>query len=113
MHAPAELAEITPAALAARFAAGDRPVLVDVREPHEWDIVNLAEHGARLIPLSQVGDRLGDLDPSQEIVVHCKMGGRSARAARQLQEAGFHRVLNMTGGILAWSDEVDPAKPKY
>ncbi|MDB4949492.1 MAG: UBA/THIF-type binding fold [Gemmatimonadetes bacterium] len=108
-----EMVEVTPAALAARLAAGERPVIVDVREPHEWEIVNLAEHGARLIPLGEVGARMGELDPGAEIVVHCKMGGRSAKAVRQLMDAGFGRVANLTGGILAWSEQVDPAKPRY
>jgi molybdopterin/thiamine biosynthesis adenylyltransferase/rhodanese-related sulfurtransferase len=110
---PAEMAEITPARLAARIAAGEPLTIVDVREPHEWEIVNLAEHGARLLPLGEVGARMGELDRGAEIVVHCKMGGRSAKAVRQLMDAGFGRVLNLQGGILAWSDQVDPAKPKY
>jgi molybdopterin/thiamine biosynthesis adenylyltransferase/rhodanese-related sulfurtransferase len=107
------VAEITPAELAARLRAGERPTIVDVREAHEWDIVNLQEHGARLIPLGELEARLAELDPSQEIVVHCKMGGRSAKAAARLAEAGFARILNLSGGILAWSDQVDPAKPRY
>jgi molybdopterin/thiamine biosynthesis adenylyltransferase/rhodanese-related sulfurtransferase len=110
---PAAIAEITPAALAARLRAGERPTIVDVREAHEWDIVNLEEHGARLIPLGQLDGRLRELDPAEEIVVHCKMGGRSAKAAAKMAEAGFTRVLNLAGGILAWSDQVDSAKPRY
>jgi molybdopterin/thiamine biosynthesis adenylyltransferase/rhodanese-related sulfurtransferase len=109
----AAVAEIAPAELAARLRAGERPTIVDVREPHEWSIVNLAEHGARLIPLGELQSRLDELDVDDEIVVHCKMGGRSAKAAALLGGAGFRRVLNLTGGILAWSDQVDPSKPRY
>jgi molybdopterin/thiamine biosynthesis adenylyltransferase/rhodanese-related sulfurtransferase len=105
--------QVSPADLAARLAAGERPVIVDVREPHEWEIANLDEHGARLIPLGQVGERMGELDREAEIVVHCKMGGRSAKAVRQMMDAGFRNVWNLEGGILAWSDQVDPTKPKY
>jgi adenylyltransferase/sulfurtransferase len=104
---------VTPAELRDRLAAGEPFRVVDVREPHEWEIVNLEELGARLIPLGQLGERVGELDPAERLVVHCKAGGRSAKAVRQLREAGFADVWNLEGGVLAWSDQVDPAKPKY
>ena len=69
--------------------------------------------GAVLIPLQQLPSRLGELDPAQEIVFQCKVGGRSANATAYLQRAGFARARNLTGGILAWIDQVDPSQPKY
>src|ERR1022692_2126314 len=90
---------------------GDNFVLIDVREPHEYQICNIP--AAKLIPLGEVGKRLGDLDPEADIVIHCKSGMRSARACGILKAAGFKHVRNMKGGILAWSDRVDPSVPKY
>jgi adenylyltransferase/sulfurtransferase len=90
---------------------GDNFVLIDVREPHEYQICNIP--GAKLIPLGEVGRRLGELDPQADIVIHCKSGMRSARACGILKAAGFQHVRNMKGGILAWSDQVDPSVPKY
>ena len=103
--------EITPREFADRRARGDDLVLIDVREPHEWDIAHIP--GARLIPLGTLGDALPTLDPAREMVVHCKGGSRSARAVRQLRDAGFTRVWNLAGGIGRWSDDVDSAVPKY
>jgi len=82
-----------------------------VREPFEHKIASIP--GARLIPLAEFPKHLGDFDKDAEIVVHCKMGGRSARACGILRQAGFKRVRNVVGGILAWSDKVDPSVPKY
>src|ERR1035437_2648404 len=90
---------------------GDAFVLIDVREPHEYQICNIP--AARLIPLGEVGKRLGELDPEADIVIHCKSGMRSARACGILKAAGFKHVQNMKGGILAWSDQVDRSVPKY
>jgi adenylyltransferase/sulfurtransferase len=90
---------------------GDNFVLIDVREPHEYQICNIA--AAKLIPLGEVGKRLGELDPEADIVIHCKSGMRSARACGILKAAGFKHVRNMKGGILAWSDRVDRSVPKY
>jgi molybdopterin/thiamine biosynthesis adenylyltransferase/rhodanese-related sulfurtransferase len=98
---------------AARASAGERFTLLDVREPGEWEIVNLAEHGARLMPLGTLMQHAATVDRSAPVVVHCKAGGRSAKAVAQLQELGWHNVWNLEGGILAWSDEVDASKPKY
>src|SRR3954469_11762542 len=90
---------------------GDNFVLIDVREPHEHQICNIP--AAKLIPLGQVPQRLGELDPTADIVAHCKSGMRSAKAVEFLKQAGFKKVKNMKGGILAWSDKVDPSVPKY
>lgn len=105
--------EITPTELKARLDRGDRLEIIDVREPYEWEIANLGELGARLIPLGELPDWVDQLDRESEIVLQCRSGGRSARALRQLREAGFQRLLNLKGGILAWADEVDPTKQKY
>jgi molybdopterin/thiamine biosynthesis adenylyltransferase/rhodanese-related sulfurtransferase len=90
---------------------GDNFVLVDVREPHEYQIASIP--GSKLIPLGEVGKRLDELDPNADIVVHCKSGMRSAKACGILKANGFQHVRNMKGGILAWSDQVDPSVPKY
>jgi molybdopterin/thiamine biosynthesis adenylyltransferase/rhodanese-related sulfurtransferase/molybdopterin converting factor small subunit len=103
--------EIEVKEVKAKLDRGDDFVLVDVREPHEHQICNIPQ--AKLIPLGQVGQRLGELDPNADIVVHCKSGMRSAKACGVLRQAGFKNVRNMKGGILAWSDQVDPTVPKY
>ena len=109
---PATVAgEIDPVAVKARLDSGEDFQLIDVREPQEYQICNIPQ--ARLIPLGELPKRLHELDWSRPIVVHCKTGGRSAKAADLLRQNGFTGVLNMTGGILAWSDKVDPAVPKY
>lgn len=98
--------ELTPRELAARWQVGDRPLLLDVREPFEWARGHL--EGAVHIPLGQLPARLGELDPASEWVVYCAVGGRSAHAAQFLRQRGFQRVLNLDGGIIAWAAEVDP-----
>ena len=103
--------EIAPHELAARFAAGDRPLLLDVREPREWELARI--EGARLVPLGTLAGAIPSLDREAEIVVMCKSGVRSANAARQLRDAGFRRVLNLAGGIKRWSADVDPRVPTY
>jgi adenylyltransferase/sulfurtransferase len=108
-----EIPEITPAELKARLDAGDRVTVVDVREPWEWEVGNLGAHGARLIPLGELPSRVSELNPEDELVLQCRSGARSARAAAFLREQGFGRVSNLDGGILRWSDEVDPSIPKY
>ena len=107
------LPEITPAELKERLDRGDALTIVDVREPHEWEIANLEPYGARLIPMREIDARLGELDRDAEIVLHCKTGGRSAIVLRRLREAGYTRLWNLKGGILAWADEVDPSLAKY
>jgi sulfur-carrier protein adenylyltransferase/sulfurtransferase len=90
--------------------AGKEPFLLDVREPHEYQICNLGGH---LIPLNDLPKRVSELDSSREIVVHCKMGGRSAKAVEFLRQSGFTKVKNLTGGINAWAEKIDPKVPKY
>ena len=85
--------------------------IVDVREPNEYQINRIA--GSVLIPLGEVPKRYNELDPDDEIVVQCKMGGRSAKAADFLRSVGFKKVMNLKGGILDWIDKVDPTQPKY
>jgi sulfur-carrier protein adenylyltransferase/sulfurtransferase len=102
--------EITPKELKSRLDKGDDLFILDVREPHEYQICNL---GGKLIPLGEISRRAHELDSSREIVVHCRSGKRSAEAAEFLRTAGFRKLLNLKGGILAWSDEVDPSVPKY
>jgi adenylyltransferase/sulfurtransferase len=86
-------------------------VLLDVREAHEHRICNIPQ--AKLIPLGEVAQRYAELDKTAETVVHCKSGVRSAKAVDFLRKQGFLNVRNMKGGILAWSDKVDPKVPKY
>lgn len=107
---PLGVPEITPKDLKARLDRGDDLYILDVREPHEYQICNLQGH---LIPLGDLPKRVGELDSSREIVAHCRSGKRSADAVQFLTNAGFHKIWNLKGGILAWSDEVDPSVPKY
>jgi adenylyltransferase/sulfurtransferase len=86
-------------------------VLVDVREPHEYDICRIP--GSTLIPLGDVARRMHELNSADELVVHCRSGVRSAKAVDFLMKSGFRKIHNLKGGILAWSDEVDPSVPKY
>ncbi len=95
---------------AMRAKAGDL-VLIDVREPHEWDIVHI--EGARLIPLNQLPERLAELDGHAEIVTHCHHGARSMKALEILKGAGFGKVRSLAGGIDAWAERVDPGLPRY
>jgi adenylyltransferase/sulfurtransferase len=95
----------------AKLDRGDQFTLIDVREPHEYQIARIP--GAQLIPLGDLPKRLNELDSSTEIVAHCKTGGRSQKAVDLLKSQGFQNVRNMTGGITAWSDKVDPTVPKY
>jgi adenylyltransferase/sulfurtransferase len=93
-----------------RLDAGDDLFILDVREPNEYQICNLGGH---LIPLNDLPSRVHELDSSREIVAHCKMGGRSAKAVEFLRQAGFTKVHNLAGGINAWAERVDPKVPKY
>lgn len=95
----------------AKLDRGDKFVLLDVREPHEFQICRIP--GSTLIPLGDLAKRVNELDPDGELVAHCKSGVRSAKAVDFLKQAGFKNVRNMKGGILAWSDKVDPTVPKY
>jgi sulfur-carrier protein adenylyltransferase/sulfurtransferase len=102
--------EITARELKARQDRGDDLFILDVREPHEYQICNL---NGKLIPLGELPRRVNELDSSREMVVHCRSGKRSADAIQFLQTAGFKKLLNLKGGVLAWADEVDPSMPKY
>jgi adenylyltransferase/sulfurtransferase len=97
--------------LKAKLDRGDKFVLLDVREDFERDICRI--EGARFIPLGQLPSRMSELDSADEIVLQCKSGVRSARALKLLSEAGFGKLLNLEGGILAWAEQVDPSVPKY
>jgi adenylyltransferase/sulfurtransferase len=103
--------QITSVELKQRLDRGDDLKIVDVREPNEYQINRIP--GSQLIPLGDIPRRYAELNPDDEIVVHCKMGGRSAKAADFLRSVGFKRVLNLQGGILDWIDKVDPSQPKY
>lgn len=102
--------DITPRELKARLDRGDDLYILDVREPHEYQICNIGGH---LLPLGELSRRAAELDSSREIVAHCRSGKRSAEAVEFLRKAGFRKLWNLKGGILAWSDEVDPTLPKY
>ena len=84
--------------------------LIDVREPHEAEICAL---GGELMPLSGLAQRIGELDPTAHIVVHCRSGGRSAQAVMAMRGAGFENVWNVQGGILAWIERIDPSLQSY
>lgn len=103
--------EITAVELKQRLDRGDKLAILDVREPNEYQINRIPD--SQLIPLGEVPRRYAELDPDQELVVYCKMGGRSAKAADYLRSVGFKRVLNLRGGVLEWVDKVDPSQPKY
>ena len=103
--------EIDVVELKQKIDRGDKFVLIDVREPHEYKICNIP--GAKLIPLGEFPKHVGEFDPDADIVIHCRSGMRSAKACAILRQNGFHHVRNVVGGILAWSDKVDPSVPKY
>ena len=103
--------EITVTELKTKLDSGDNIFVLDVREPHEFDIAHL--EGTTLIPLGQLPNRVNELNSADDIVVHCKSGMRSAKAVRFLQQAGFQKVKNLKGGILAWSDQINSSIPKY
>ncbi|HVO64053.1 MAG TPA: molybdopterin-synthase adenylyltransferase MoeB [Terriglobales bacterium] len=102
--------EIQVEELKRRLDAGENLFVLDVREPHEYQICNI---GGYLIPLGDLPKRVSELDTSREIVAHCRSGVRSAKAVNFLRQAGFKKVTNLAGGILAWADRVDPSMPKY
>jgi sulfur-carrier protein adenylyltransferase/sulfurtransferase len=106
LHVP----EISARELKDRLDHGDDVFILDVREPHEYQICNLNGH---LIPLGELPRRVHELDSAREIVAHCKSGKRSAQAVDFLKKAGFRKIYNLHGGILSWSTEVDPSVPRY
>lgn len=104
--------EISATDLKRRMDSGEDIQLIDVRQPEEWAFAKI--EGAKNIPLGELMSRAGEIDQNRETVVHCKMGGRSARAIEFLQHSGFKgKLKNLKGGITAWSNEVDPKVPKY
>jgi adenylyltransferase/sulfurtransferase len=104
--------EITATELKQKMDAGEEVQIIDVREENEYNYAKIPN--AKLIPIGQILDRMDELDPSRETVLHCHAGGRSARAIEALKQAGYKGELsNLKGGITAWSDEVDPNVPKY
>jgi len=112
-HTPAQIGipEITPAEVKRKMDVREPFALIDVREPHEFQICRIP--GSKLIPLGDVPRRMSELNSADDIVVHCKSGMRSARAVDFLMKSGFRKIHNLKGGILAWSDQVDPSVPKY
>src|SRR5580692_6105425 len=102
--------QMTVKELKRRIDAGEDVQLIDVREPYEYQI---AQIGGKLIPQNDVANRLAEIDRDREVVVHCRSGARSQRIAEFLKQAGYPNVVNVAGGILAWSDEIDPQVQKY
>ena len=102
--------EIQVEELKSRLDSGEDVFVLDVREPHEYQICNISGY---LIPLGDLPKRVHELDSSREIVAHCRSGARSAKAVDFLRQAGFKKVHNLAGGILAWAERVDPKMPKY
>jgi sulfur-carrier protein adenylyltransferase/sulfurtransferase len=107
-----QMPEITATELKQRLDSGADIQIVDVREPYEVAIAKLPN--SIHIPLGQIINRMSEIDSNRETVVHCKMGGRSAKAIEALKRSGFSgNLINLKGGITAWSNEVDPTVPKY
>ncbi len=105
--------EIEVTELRRKIEAGEPFQLVDVREGYEWEICNLSFAGAKLIPLSEVPERLDEISSEGDLVVHCRSGGRSAKAVEYLRSVGYENAVNLEGGILAWAEEIDPEMPTY
>lgn len=103
--------ELSVETLKSRLDAGETPLVIDVREAHELEIsrVDFARH----IPMGEVPARLGELDPDTPVIVMCRSGGRSLQVARFLESRGFRSVSNLTGGILAWGERIDPSLRPY
>ena len=110
---PPTFGEIDPLQLKERLDGADPPLLLDVREPYEWDIVSLEEFEEVRVPLGELIHRIGEVPVERDIVVYCRSGARSRMAASTLVNGGFRRVDNLAGGVLAWADQIDPSFPKY
>jgi sulfur-carrier protein adenylyltransferase/sulfurtransferase len=102
--------EITVQELKRKMDSGGGLNVLDVREPHEYEVANI---GAKLVPLGELPQRLAEFGRDENFAIHCKTGGRSAKAVKLLHDAGFQHVYNVKGGITAWSEEIDPSVPKY
>jgi len=108
-----QMQRLTVEDLKARLDRGERPALLDVREPFEWNIINLGAYGARMIPLKELAGRENELHREAELIVYCRSGQRSAAAAQHLISQGFRNVVNLEGGVLAWAEKIDPSLPRY
>jgi sulfur-carrier protein adenylyltransferase/sulfurtransferase len=105
--------ELTPTELKERLDHHHPLVLLDVREPHERAIADLPEAGQKRIPVGELLERIGELDPDENLVVYCRSGARSRWAVNQLRERGFEKVFNLEGGVLGWREQVDPSLEEY
>jgi adenylyltransferase/sulfurtransferase len=110
---PEPVPQISPLAVKDLMSGSPTPFLLDVREPHEWEIGNLGGHGAHLIPFSAVETRLEEIPTDRPIVVYCHVGVRSALVVQTLLSRGFESVSNLKGGYLAWVDDVEPHLSRY
>ncbi len=105
--------EIEVTELKRRLDAGEAFQLIDVREDYEWDICNLADAGARLVPLSMLPQALESFDREVPLIIHCHSGARGANAVAYLRMMGYENAMNLAGGISAWGEQVDPEMPRY
>ena len=103
--------QVSPTELQEKIQSGKKPFLLDVREEFERDICKLTDD--KHIPMKEIPMRYSELDSSSEIVVYCRSGQRSMNVCNFLAQAGFEKISNLAGGILAWSDQIDPSLPKY
>lgn len=108
-----DIPEITPTELKTRIDGDDVPVLVDVREPFERDIADLPELGQIRIPVGEVAARMGEIPKDREVVFYCRSGMRSEAVARLLKSMGYEGAVNLSGGVLAWREQVDPSLQAY
>ena len=105
------MTEITPEELKSKLSCGEKLILIDVREPQEYEICRI--EGAKWIPMRELPGRIGELNPKDPTVIFCHSGGRSARVVSWLEEQGFEDVKNLEGGIDAWAELVDPTMDRY
>jgi adenylyltransferase/sulfurtransferase len=103
--------QISVSELKERMDRGEKPYLLDIREPHERTIAKLDDD--KHIPMNDIPARMAELDQSREMVVYCRSGGRSSSVCSYLRQQGFSKVINLSGGILAWADQIDPKIKKY
>ena len=110
---PSDVPEISPLELKQRLDNQHPLVLLDVREPHEWDVADLPDYHRRRIPIRELMARVAELDPAEPLVVYCRSGRRSGVAVARLRTAGFDNVWNLAGGLLGWREDVDSSLPYY